>query len=209
MTLVEPPPPSDDEVRMARFAAGQLSPDGAARYEEFTDRSGEHSLDVLTCPDAPARGLHTVTTLTLHRSPNVLGAGTPQETDVRVELVTVLAADDPALVTALLVASAFAMVGEPWPVEAGTVFPDVVAGLVDADGRSGGGAEHLVFTAPGTFPRLDRYRLTPALDVHWLQAVPIHESERRFLLERGLDALEDALAAAEAEFHDVRRPPVV
>lgn len=195
-------PPSDEEVRLARFAAGQLSPDGAGRFEEFTDRSGEHSLDVLTCPDAPARGLHSVSTVSLHRSPNVLGAGTPEETDVRVELVTVLAADDPELVTSLVVASAFAMVKEPWPVNPGTVFPDVVAGVLD------GGAEHLLFTAPGTFPRLDRVRLAPGVDVHWLQAVPIHESERRFLLERGLDALEDALAAAKAEFHDVHRPPV-
>lgn len=203
MSPVESPPPTDAEVRMARFAAGQLSPDGPGRFEEFLDRSGEHSLDVLTCPDAPARGLHTVSTVSLHRSPNVLGAGTPQETDVRVELVAVLAAPEAELVTTLLVAAAFTMVKEPWPVNPGTVFPGVVGDLF------GGGAEHLLFTAPGTFPRLDRYRLEPDLDVHWLQAVPLHESEREFLLERGLDALEDALAAAEAEFHDVRRPPVV
>lgn len=188
---------------MARFAAGQFSPDGAGRFEEFTDRTQEHSVDVLVCPDAPARGLHTVSTVSLHRSPNVLGVGTAQESDVRVELVAVLGAGDVDLVTTLVVTAAFAMVKEPWPVSPGTVFPDVVGDLF------GGGAEHLVFTNPGSFPRLSRYPLAPGLDVHWLMAVPLHESEREFLLARGLDALEDRLAASEAEFHDVRRPPVV
>ena len=67
---------------------------------------------------------------------------------------------------------------------------------------------------PGNFPRLSRYRLEadelqPGTDVRWLQAVPIHESERRLLLDLGLDALETRFVEAEVEFSDVRRGSVV
>lgn len=192
---------------MARFVAEQLAPDGPGRIEEFVDRTQEHSVDVLTCVDAPAPGLHTVSTLSLHRAPNLLRDSTSdpttEPTDVRVELVTTLAGKDVDLITGLLVASSFAMVKEPWPMRPGTLFPDIVADLL------GGRTEHLLFTAPGNYPRLNRYPLEPGSDVHWLQAVPIHESEREFLVERGLDALEDLLATAEAEFYDVDRPAVV
>ena len=198
MSPVEAPPPSDAEVAMARFAAGQLSPDGRGEVEEFLDRTGEHSLDVLTCTDAPAAGFTSVSTVSLHRSSNVVGG-----VDVRVELVTVLSGVEQRLATGLLVASAFAMVKEPWPMSPGTVFPGIVADLL------GGRAVHLLFTTPGNFPRLSRYPLGPGLDVHWLQAVPIHEVEREFLLERGLDALETRFTAAEVEFSDASRPPAV
>ncbi len=45
--------------------------------------------------------------------------------------------------------------------------------------------------------------------MHWLQAVPVHESERRFLLEHGLDALEERFETAEVPFYDITRDAVV
>ncbi|WP_432511301.1 suppressor of fused domain protein [Kineococcus sp. SYSU DK001] len=196
--MPEAPPPTDAEVRMARFVGEQLIPDGRPLVEEFLSRDESLSLDVLTAPDAPSPGFTSVSTVSMHRYPNVVGS-----TDVRVELVTVLQDVEQRLATGLLVASAFAAVGEPWPLSPGTVFPGIVADLL------GGRTEHLLFTAPGNFAHLSRYPLEPDLDVHWLQAVPVHESERRFLLERGLDALEEAFEAAEVPFYDVRRDAVV
>ncbi|ABS05096.1 suppressor of fused domain protein [Kineococcus radiotolerans] len=198
----EAPPPTDAEVRMARFVGEQLVPDGRPEIEEHLNRDGTRSLDVLTARDAPAAGFTSVSTLTLHRAPNRVDGS-----DVRVELVTVLGGVEPRLATGLLVASAFAAVGEAWPLRPGTVFPGVVADLL------GGRTEHLLLTAPGTFPRLARYRLEAdefqgGTEVRWLQAVPLHEGERRFLLDRGLDALETRLAEAEVEFHDVGRDPL-
>ncbi|MEZ0165682.1 suppressor of fused domain protein [Kineococcus sp. LSe6-4] len=194
----EAPPPSDAEVRMARFVGEQLLPDGRPEIEEFLSRDETLSLDVLTALDAPSPGFTSVSTLTMHRCPNLVGS-----TDVRVELVTVLEGVEDRLATGLLVASAFAALGEPWPLSPSTVFPGIVADLL------GGRTEHLLFTAPGTFPRLARYRLEPGVDVHWLQAVPVHESERRFLLQHGLDALEERFEAAEVPFYDVDRDAVV
>ncbi|WP_432561284.1 suppressor of fused domain protein [Kineococcus sp. SYSU DK003] len=193
---LEVPPPSDAEVAMARFVAEQLVPDGRPEIEEFLNRDETLSLDVLTAVDAPSPGFTSVSTLSLHRYPNLVGA-----TDVRIELVTVLEGVERHLATGLLVASAFAAVGEAWPLSPGTVLPGIVADLL------GGRAPHLLFTAPGNFAHLSRYPLEPELDVHWLQAVPVHESERAFLTERGLDALEELLVGA--EFYDVDRPPVV
>jgi hypothetical protein len=56
--------------------------------------------------------------------------------------------------------------------------------------------------------RLEADDLQPGTDVYWLQAIPLHESERRFLVEHGLDALESRWAQAGIEFHDVGRDPV-
>jgi hypothetical protein len=200
--MEEAPPPTDAEVRMARFVGEQLVPDGRPEVEEYLSRDETRSLDVLTARDSPSRGFTSVSTLSLHRSPNLVDG-----TDVRVELVTVLAGVEPRLVTGLLVASAFAAVGEPWPLAPGTVFPGIVTDLL------GGRTEHLLLTAPGNFPRLQRWRLEPdefqaGTDVHWLQAVPIHESERRLLLDLGLDALETRFVEAEVEFSDVGRGSV-
>ncbi|MGI4896649.1 MAG: suppressor of fused domain protein [Janthinobacterium lividum] len=202
MNPVEALPPSDAEVAMARFVAGQLSPDGRGEFEEFLDRTGEHSLDMLTCPDAPSPGFTSVSTMTLHRSPNLVGP-MANPVDARVEFVTVLEGVAAELVTGLLVASAFTMVKEGVAMIPGTLFPGIIEGLVDNC------PEHLLFTAPGNFPRLSRYPLAPGVDVHWLQAVPIHEVEREFLLERGLGALEDRFAAAEVPFSDLTRPPAL
>ncbi len=187
---------------MARFVGEQLVPDGRPQIEEFLNRDETLSLDVLTAADAPGPGFTSVSTLTMHRSPNLVG-GPGSGVDVRVELVTVLEDVEERLATGLLVASAFAALGEPWPLSPSTVFPGIVADLL------GGRTEHLLLTAPGNFPRLSRYRLEPGVDVHWLQAVPVHESERRFLLEHGLDALEERFEAAEVAFYDVTRDAVV
>lgn len=198
----EVPDPTDAEVAMARFVGAQLLPDGRPEVEEYLNREETQALDVLTALDAPSPGFTSVSTLSLHRSPNLVNG-----TDVRVELVTVLSGVEPRLATGLLVASSFAAIGEPWPLMPGTVFPGIVADLL------GGRTEHLLLTPPGNFPRLQRWRLEPdelqpGTDVHWLQGVPLHESERRFLVEHGLDALEDRWAAAGIEFYDVGRDPV-
>lgn len=191
-------PPTDAEVRMARFVGEQLAPDGRPEVEDFLNRDETLLLDVMTAVDAPSPGLTSVSTLSMHRHPNRVGG-----TDVRVELVTVLEDVERRLATGLLVASAFAAIGEPWPLSPGTVFPGIVADLL------GGRTEHLLLTTPGNFDHLSRYPLEPDLDVHWLQAVPVHESERVFLLEHGLDALEQRFEAAELAFYDVRRDAVV
>jgi hypothetical protein len=200
--MLEVPPPTDAEVRLARFVAEQLLPDGRPEVEEYLNREETRSLDVLTANDSPAPGFTSVSTLSLHRSPNLVHGD-----DVRVELVTVLSGVEPRLATGLLVASSFAAIGETWPLSPGTVFPGIVADLL------GGRTEHLLLTAPGNFPRLQRRRLEaddlqPGTDVYWLQAIPLHESERRFLVEHGLDALESRWAQAGIEFHDVGRDPV-
>lgn len=197
----EPAVPSDAEVAMARFAAGQLGRGAAPEFSEFSDSSGRRWLDVLTVREAPRPGHVSVSTLSMHRWVNVVGSGADRH-DERVELVTVLTGVDAGDAAALLVAPAFTAAAEGWPVQAGTVFPGVVGEVL------GGGAQHLLLTAPGLFPRLARYRLEPDLAVRWLQAVPIHDVERDFLDARGLEALEERFAAAEIAVADPRRPPV-
>ncbi|WP_432490978.1 suppressor of fused domain protein [Kineococcus gypseus] len=197
----EPPAPSDAEVRMARFAARELGPHAAPEFSEFCDSTGRRWLDVLTVRGAPRPDHVSVSTLSMHRWVDLVGSGADRH-DERVELVTVLAGVDPADAAALLVASAFTAVAEGWPVRAGAVLPGIAGEVF------GTPTEHLLLTAPGSFPRLARYRLDDGPPVRWLQAVPLHEAERAFLDARGLEALEDRFVAGEVAVADPARPPV-
>ncbi|MFB9378482.1 suppressor of fused domain protein [Kineococcus gynurae] len=190
--------PTDAEVAMARYAAARLAPGAPLRVEEFEDSAGRTRLDVAVFPDVPVAGLHTVATLSLHR--HAAAVADPADP---VELLTVLESPDVDLVAGLLAACCFALVAEGEPARAGTVLPDVAGDLLEVP------VPHLVLTAPGSFPGLSRYRLADGVDVHWLQAVPLHETERRLLQERGLDALEDAFEAAGVDVADLWRNPVV
>ena len=197
----EPAPPSDAEVRMARFAARELGRHAAPEFSEFSDSTGRRWLDVLTVREAPSPGHVSVSTLSMHRWVNLVGTGADRH-DERVELVTVLAGADADDAAALLVACAFTAAAEGWPVRAGAVLPGIAGEVF------GTPAEHLLLTAPGSFPGLARYRLDDGTPVRWLQAVPLHEAEREFLDARGLAALEDRFVAEEVAVADPARPPV-
>ncbi|WP_432548434.1 suppressor of fused domain protein [Kineococcus sp. SYSU DK004] len=194
MSLVEP---SDAEVAMARYVARRLSPGAWPVIEPYLDRTQEHELHLMTCPDAPRPGHVTVSTLSMHRRPNPVDGE-----DVRVELVTTLRHPDVDLCSGLVVACAFTAVKERLPVRAGTVFPDVVGELL------GGRTRHLLVTAPWSFPTLARYPLTPQVDVRWLQAVPVHDAERDHAERSGPESLVELLHAAGADLADLDRAPV-
>jgi hypothetical protein len=75
------------------------------------------------------------------------------------------------------------------------------AGLADT-------LEHLVLCPPFAYEQLGAVELDDGPSVHWLQAVPISESERRFHLAHGFDALEARFTEAEMEYWDLDRAPL-
>lgn len=69
---------------------------------------------------------------------------------------------------------------------------------------------HLYFVdaAHWSFPQLKPSIMGP-LTIHFLEAIPIAESEYQFLMEHGSRALESKLLAASANLWDLKRPPAI
>ena len=73
----------------------------------------------------------------------------------------------------------------------------------------GSGMDHLLMSLPYTFgPELE-VLTAGELDVRFMWVLPIHESERRFKVEYGLEALEQRFDDAQLQYADPGRPPVV
>ena len=68
---------------------------------------------------------------------------------------------------------------------------------------------HILLSDPFAYEDLGSVELDGGPPVHWLQAVPISESERRFVLAQGFDALEERFAAAEMDYWNFDRSSLV
>ena len=189
-------PVSDKRRGVVREAAKAFG--GEARVERFYDESESRSVDILTCPDRPSRGFSTYSTVGLHEAPNVL-----EGDDIRVE-VTGVAAPGVAEFPNMLASAAFFVMKEAWLCAPGVVFP----GLVSDYGLSST-MEHVLWTPPFPWEELGSVRIADDLNVHWVLAVPISERERKFLLERGYDALGALFAEHELEYFDLERESLV
>jgi hypothetical protein len=167
---------------VARAAADAIG--GEPRVIEYAD------VAVLHCADRPTPGFVAYSTVSLHRLPNLVG-----ERDIRVELLAVAPADRPELPDLLVNAAALVQSGHTAAL--GAVLPRVLAGSP---------LEHVVLTPPFAYEELGGVEPEGGPSVHWLHAVPISESERRFVLDHGFDALEDRFAEAEMEYWNLDRP---
>jgi hypothetical protein len=153
---------------------------------------------VLSSLDQPSAGFVAYSTVSLHRAPNLVG-----ERDIRVELLGVAAAEKAEFPNVL--ASAAALVAERGHAAApGEVLPRVLSDYELSDTL-----EHVVLTDPFAYEDLGSVELEGGPSVHWLQAVPISESERRFILAQGFDALEARFAEAELEYWNLDRSSLV
>jgi hypothetical protein len=180
---------------IARAAAVAFG--GQARVDAFYDESEAHSVDMVTCTGSPTPDFASYSTVTLHETPNLLDGA-----DVRVEMTGVADASVSAFPN-MLATAAFAVVKDRWLCAPGVVFP----GLVRDYGLSSE-LEHILWVPPFPWPTLTSQDAGGGLMVHWLLAVPISESERQLLDERGYDVLEAMFAEQEIEYFDLSRTPV-
>ncbi len=194
-------PTSDREVttaarHLAKIAAAAFG--GAPRVQRFYSDDESHSVDILICTGALGESFSTYSTLGVHEATNML-----DENDVRVELAGVATSADTEYPNMLATAASYVQEND-WLAAPGVVFPNLVRkyGLSE-------NLEHVLWVPPFPWDDLHAVSVSQDLTVHWLLAVPISESERRFLLDEGYFALERLFEERGVEYYNLRRPPLV
>lgn len=186
---------SEFDKAVARTAAEAIG--GAPRVVDYRV-GGAEPIAILSSADRPMDGFVACSTVSLHRARNVMDGR-----DIRVEFLGVTTADKEEFPNVL--ASAAALVADRGQTAApGVVFPSVLSHY-----ELSGTVEHLLLTEPFAYEGLGSVAFDDGPDVHWLQAVPITESERRFLLREGFDALQERFQDADMEYWNLDRPSVV
>jgi hypothetical protein len=181
---------------VARTAATAFG--GTARVARYHDADASHAVDLLACSDGDADGLTSYSTVTLHMAENRLDGQ-----DIRIELAAVAPTAAERFANALATA-ALNVMKDGWLAAPGVVFP----GLLAADGVTHD-LPHVLWVEPVTWPQLGTVEVPDGPAVHWLQAIPISESERRFLAAEGFFAIERRLEEQRVAFWDLSRPSTV
>lgn len=194
-------PTSDREVssaaqHLAKTAAAAFG--GTPRVQRFYNQDESHSIDILICAEAPSEPFTTYSTLGVYEAPNML-----DDNDVRVELAGVAPTTEADYPNMLATAASFAQQAH-WLAAPGITFPALVReyGLSDS-------LEHVLWVPPFPWDDLHGVAVSSELTVHWLLAVPIAESERRFLLDEGYPALEQLFEQHQVAYYDLQREPLV
>lgn len=155
----------------------------ASRYHDSNETT---SVDLAVFENPRGSPWVVCSTLSLHQTPNLL-----EGRDIRVELLIRGHSDETAIANAVA-SAAFFVKKDGWLAAPGVVFPDQLSEYFPDVG-----ARHLMWAEPSFAPELLTVELDCGVRVQWLQAIPIHESERVFLMKEGYDALDEALAGAE------------
>ena len=187
-----------DEEQMARRAVAAFGGSDRVQLSVFTDHDDAHGVVLIECGDAPAKGVTTTTTLTAHRSPNLVG-----EADLRVEVLG-MARDGQEDLSLVIGAAGLVVVARGVPVSPGVVLLGLVTHYLPELEMP-----HLYLTAPAPFPDLGAVELDADTTVHWLMGFPIHPSEAEHISQAGPDAFEQLLEARAVPVWDLHRPPVV
>jgi hypothetical protein len=180
----------------ARVAATAFG--GSPRVQRYYDEPGEYRVDLLTCDERPTPGFSTYSTVSLHQSKDLL-----EQSDIRVEMAGV-ASTNLTEFPNMIASAAFNVIKDGWLAAPGVVFPSLVR-------RYGLSAtlEHVLWVEPFPWDQLGSVELGGALSAHWLLGIPISESERQFLLDRGFDVFEALFEDRRVEYFDLSRKPVV
>jgi hypothetical protein len=189
-------PRADDTGRaVARAALAAFG--GERKVLRVHDGAGGH-VDVLRCDDTPYERWACYSTLTLHRTLNLVNGQ-----DIRVEIAGMCGIEVEGFAEALADA-ARAVAADGWTAAPEILFADIFAGRMP-----GTHLPHMLLCPPYPWEELGRLTLDDGSTVHWLLAFPISEAERQFFLTDGFDALETLFVEREAEYFDLNRPSVV
>ena len=171
---------------------------GERQVRAYYDEPEEHVVAVVEASRTPHPTLATFATASLHAVPNLMDGR-----DVRVELLMV-GPVRMAEAANIVATSAFRVLKEGWLAAPGVVYPNAVREYVPDTT-----VPHVMWSEPIEFQGLSTISVdTLGHQVHVLQAVPLAEAERTFLVEHGFDALAARLASAEAEHFDFWRASI-
>jgi hypothetical protein len=187
---------SPSEIEVARRAAAVIG--GTAQVHEYWNDGDRNRIAILSVQDQPAKGWATYSTVGLHRAPNIL-----DDRDVRVEMIGMAAGAVEAFPN-VIASAAFFVIKNHWLCAPGVIFPDVLDGYEVSKTL-----RHLVWATPFPWPALNGFSTSSGLDVHWLLAIPISDSERALIVENGFDRFEDLMERRDVPYFDLERIPIV
>ena len=189
---------SADNKQIARYVVNTLG--GTARVIAYWDDAHEHSVDIAICQNAPSRGLTSYSTVNLSDTPLIQKG---HEYPVRIELVGACDSEVEEFANVLSTA-AFFVKKDKWFCRPGGVFETLVSMYELSDTM-----EHLYFTAPSQWPKLNTTLKLATKKVTWLWAIPISEAESRYIAEKGDDEFETLLEQSDVDVYDIRRQSIV
>ncbi len=181
-----------------RTVARALATALGARPEvrRYHDDSRESSVGLASLVDHPVPQVTTFATIGLSDHP-LPGSVKPP---LGVELMGVCTSKV-AKFANVIATAAFFVINNRWRCEPGSVFPNVVTRYLDTPFK------HLMFVPPFYWDDLQS-RVVEHKTVAWLLAVPISDTEFKFVDKNGSEALEDLLERNESEIFDLNRPSV-
>jgi hypothetical protein len=171
---------------------------GTPKVRQYLNETEDRGVDILECVDRPEPGFTCYSTLDLHLAENLL-----EGQDIRVEFAAV-AQSSAAAMAKVLGTSALNVRDDGWLAAPGVVFPGLLTQY-----ELSSTLEHVMWMEPFAYQELSEVDLGDGVSVHWLMAMPISESERRFVVAEGYDALEQRFAEAQVEYWNLAREPLV
>lgn len=164
------------------------------------DRDENHEVDVAKRADCPLPGVNSYSTLNLSDYPLIRNG---EESKTGVEILTADYSGFEYLANAISTA-AFHIIKDQWFCAPGYAFPNILD-KYDSDIL----LPHLYFTAQFFWDKNAQTVRVPGKTVSFLQAIPISEGERQYVVQHGDTALLVFLGDNDANIFDLTREPVL
>jgi hypothetical protein len=158
------------------------------------------SIDILSAPNRPVRGVTSYATLGLFATPMQFGK---KEFPTRVEIVGACASKEKAFPN-VLAAAAFAVMRTQYLIYPGACMPEYVAEFIPKTK-----VPHLYFTSPFLWEDKLRELKQKSRTINFLLAFGISEAELVFLNDKGDDALEDLFEEKQIDIFNAYRKSAI
>jgi len=193
------PDPTPENKQIAKYLTEILAPQ-PRNIRHFYDDNHESMIPILKASNSPRQGVMSYATIGLSDHENRFQTGV----DIRVEIVGG-ARDDFREFGNAVATVAFFMINSGWLAYPGKVFPDVLKMYELSKWM-----HHLLLVPvplmwSKDFEPMDFETKT----VHFLGAIPISESERKYVEAHGDDAFSDLLQEQNVDIFNLDRDPVV
>ncbi len=172
---------------------------GEFQVKEYLDDSESMAVDILSCADRPTRGVTSYSTVGLSDSPIPWG---DQEFPTRVELAGACPTSAQAFAN-VLASAAFRMLKGGGAYHPGAAIEKHVSFYFKDTS-----VPHLYLTTPFLWKGLTSFE-AGTVRVTWLQAIPIADTEHKYLKAHGDRALEKLLRKQRVDICDLHRKSVV
>jgi hypothetical protein len=172
---------------------------GRPTVTRYWDDSRTIGVDVAALADHPQSGVTSYSTVNLSDW-ELLEEGRPYPT--RVEIVAACQSSVPNFALAVSTSALF-IINSKWFCYPGAIFPNVLA-MYELSPTM----KHFFFVEPYLWQGLEPLRID-ARTVSWLMAVPISDTEYRYAIDNGHEALDSLFLNAQIDVYRLDRPSVV